>query len=128
MRKEGLNLGGEQSGHIIFADYATTGDGLMAALQALAVLVRAELPASQVCRPFEPVPQLLRSVKYGGDLSAAPVRAAIVEAERLLGTSGRLLVRKSGTEPVVRVMAEGDDAALVKTVVDDLVGLLSPAV
>jgi phosphoglucosamine mutase len=127
MRSEGFNLGGEQSGHIIFADYATTGDGLMAALQALAVLVRAELPASEVCRPFEPVPQVLRSVRYGGDLSAAPVRAAIVEAERLLGVHGRLLVRQSGTEPVVRVMAEGDDAVLVKAVVDDLVGLLSPA-
>ncbi len=124
--REGFNLGGEQSGHIIFADYATTGDGLMAALQALAVLVRAERPASEVCRPFEPVPQLLRSVRYSGDLSAPPVRAAIVEAERLLKGNGRLLVRQSGTEPVVRVMAEGDDAALVKTVVDDLVGLLSP--
>ncbi len=98
----------------------------MAALQALAVLVRTGRPASEVCRPFEPVPQLLRSVRYSGDLSAAPVRAAIVEAERQLGKGGRLLVRQSGTEPVVRVMAEGDDAKLVKTVVDDLVGLLTP--
>jgi phosphoglucosamine mutase len=127
MRADGFNLGGEQSGHIIFADYATTGDGLMAALQALAVLVRAERPASEVCRPFEPVPQVLRSVKYGGDLTAPPVQAAIVEAERLLGAGGRLLVRKSGTEPVVRVMAEGDDAALVRHVVDDLIGLLDSA-
>jgi phosphoglucosamine mutase len=124
--RDGFNLGGEQSGHIIFADYATTGDGLMAALQALAVLVRADRPASEVCRPFEPVPQVLRSVRYSGDLSGAPVRAAIVEAEKLLA-GGRLLVRKSGTEPVVRVMAEGDDAALIKTVVDDLIGVLAPA-
>ncbi len=127
MRAEGFNLGGEQSGHIIFADYATTGDGLMAALQALAVLVRAERPASEVCRPFEPVPQLLRSVRYDGDLASPALRRAIVAAEQALGTGGRLLVRPSGTEPVVRVMAEGDDAALVKTVVDELIGLLSPA-
>jgi phosphoglucosamine mutase len=127
MRADGFNLGGEQSGHIIFADYATTGDGLMAALQALAVLVRAERPASEVCRPFEPVPQLLRSVRYDGDLAAPSLRQAIVAAERALGRGGRLLVRPSGTEPVVRVMAEGDDAALVKSVVDELIGLLGAA-
>jgi phosphoglucosamine mutase len=119
MRAVGANVGGEQSGHMILADYATTGDGLLAALQVLAVLVEQGQPASEVMRIFTPLPQLLRSVRYRGrsPLDAAPVRAAVLEAEAALAGSGRLVIRASGTEPVVRVMAEGEDAALVERLV-----------
>ncbi len=122
MRAEGLNVGGEQSGHMILSDYATTGDGLLAALQVLAVLVEQDRPASEVLRLFAPLPQRLRSVRYAGPspLAAATVRAAIAEAEAALAGTGRLLIRPSGTEPVVRVMAEGEDAALVERLVDFL--------
>ena len=124
MRADGFNLGGEQSGHIIMTDHATTGDGLMAALQALAAMIKSDLPASETFRAFEPVPQLLKNVRVGdanAALHAATVVSAIAAAERKLGTSGRVLVRKSGTESMIRVMAEGDDSDLVKSVVDQII-------
>jgi phosphoglucosamine mutase len=120
MRELGLNVGGEQSGHMILSDYATTGDGLLAALQLLAVLVEDGRPASEVMRLFEPLPQVLKNVRYAGrsPLGAARVKRAIEAAEAALAGTGRLLIRKSGTEPLVRVMAEGEDDALVARVVD----------
>jgi phosphoglucosamine mutase len=129
MRAEGVNVGGEQSGHMILSDYATTGDGLLAALQVLAVLVERERPASEVLRLFTPLPQRLQSVRYTGasPLAAAPVRAAIAEAEAALAGAGRLLIRPSGTEPVVRVMAEGEDAALVERLVAFLCARIAEA-
>jgi phosphoglucosamine mutase len=122
MRELGLNVGGEQSGHVILSDYATTGDGLLAALQLLAVLVEDGRPASEVVRMFEALPQVLKNVRYAGrsPLGVARVRRAIEAAEATLASSGRLLIRKSGTEPVVRVMAEGEDEMLVARVVDEL--------
>ena len=126
MREHGLNLGGEQSGHIILGDYSTTGDGLIAALQVLAVLVGRNKPASEVCRVFEPLPQLLKNVRFnsGAPLEDAGVIKAMRDGEEKLGASGRLLVRPSGTEPVIRVMAEGDDETLVNAVVDEIVGMI----
>jgi phosphoglucosamine mutase len=124
MRADGFNLGGEQSGHIIMTDYATTGDGLMAALQALAALVRSRKPASETFRAFDPVPQLLENVRVSDAteaLNAAAVVSAIAAAEKTLGKGGRVLVRKSGTEPLIRVMAEGDDSNLVRSVVERIV-------
>ena len=124
MRADGYNLGGEQSGHIIMTDHATTGDGLMAGLQALAVLVRTGRPASELFRAFDPVPQLLKNVRVADAtqaLQAASVVKAIASAEARLGTGGRILVRKSGTEPLIRVMAEGDDSDLVRSVVDQII-------
>ena len=123
MRADGFNLGGEQSGHIIMTDHATTGDGLMAALQALASLIHSGKPASEAFHAFEPVPQLLKNVRVAdanAAMAASAVTAAIAAAEKSLGKSGRVLVRKSGTEPLIRVMAEGDDAATVRSVVDEL--------
>ncbi len=122
MRAGGQNIGGEQSGHIILSDFATTGDGLVAALQVLAVLVEQQRPASEACRLFDPLPQRLRSVRFSGPspLLHPRVRAAVAEAEALLVSSGRLLLRESGTEPVVRVMAEGEDETLVTRLVDHL--------
>jgi phosphoglucosamine mutase len=124
MRADGYNLGGEQSGHIIMTDHATTGDGLMAALQALSVLVRSGRAASELFRAFEPVPQLLKNVRVADAtqaLHAASVIKAIASAEARLGKGGRVLVRKSGTEPLIRVMAEGDDRDLVHSVVDQII-------
>ncbi|WP_194745051.1 phosphoglucosamine mutase [Thermaurantiacus tibetensis] len=122
MRARGCNLGGEQSGHMILADHATTGDGLVAALQVLAVLVAQARPASEVLHLFDPVPQLLKNVRFerGRPLEDPRVKAAIARAEAELGTRGRLLVRPSGTEPVIRVMAEADDEALVARAVEDV--------
>jgi phosphoglucosamine mutase len=122
MRATGMNLGGEQSGHVILADHATTGDGLLAALQILSVLVEADRPASEVCQVFTPLPQRLQNVRFEGraPLTAPHVKAAIAEAEALLGTSGRLLIRMSGTEPVIRVMAEAEDETLVASIVTGL--------
>jgi len=122
MRAKGYNVGGEQSGHIVLSDFATTGDGIIAALQVLAVVVQADKPASQVTRLFEPVPQLLRNVRFDGGqpLEDAKVQAAIRSGEQRLGSSGRLVIRKSGTEPLIRVMAEGDDEALVASVVGEI--------
>jgi phosphoglucosamine mutase len=130
MRQHGFNVGGEQSGHIVLADHGTTGDGLVASLQVLATLVRVERPASEVCRLFEPLPQLLRNVSFTGEapLQAQDVRDAIADGERRLGDSGRLLIRPSGTEPLVRIMAEGEDEHLVGSVVDDIAGVIEQAV
>jgi phosphoglucosamine mutase len=122
MRQGGFNLGGEQSGHIILHDHATTGDGLMSALQVLAVLVKSGRKMSELARQFEPVPQLLENVRFasGKPLSDPKVKAAIAEGEARLAGSGRVLVRPSGTEKLIRVMAEGDDEALVRAVVSDI--------
>ncbi|MGA9867563.1 MAG: phosphoglucosamine mutase [Acetobacteraceae bacterium] len=122
MRERGLNVGGEQSGHLILSDFATTGDGLVAALQVLAVLVEQGRPASEVCRVFDRLPQLLQSVRFTG---ASPLHEACVQTsvaaakERLVGI-GRLVIRESGTEPLVRVMAEAEDEALVAEIVGGL--------
>jgi len=120
MREMDRNVGGEQSGHIILSDHATTGDGLVAGLQVLAALVESGKPASEVLHMFEPVPQLLKNVRFGGGqpLEAAGVKEAIADAESELGDRGRLVIRKSGTEPLIRVMAEGDDPATVERLVD----------
>jgi phosphoglucosamine mutase len=122
MRSLGCNLGGEQSGHIILSDYATTGDGLIAALQVLAAIVETGRHASEVCRLFEPVPQLLRNVRFGQGrpLETRAVKRAIAAAEARLGTGGRLVIRNSGTEPVIRVMAQGEEEALLASVVDEI--------
>ncbi|MEO8548095.1 MAG: phosphoglucosamine mutase [Sphingomicrobium sp.] len=122
MREKGCNVGGEQSGHIILTDYSTTGDGLVAGLQVLAVLVGDGKPASEILNQFEPVPQLLKNVRFNGGapLDAAKVKARIAAAEAELKGHGRLVIRKSGTEPLIRVMAEGDDEALVERLVDDI--------
>lgn len=120
MRAGGFNLGGEQSGHMILTDHATTGDGTMAALSVLASMVRTGKPASELLHVFDPVPQLLKNVRYSGStpLENAVVKQTISDAENELADKGRLVIRASGTEPVIRVMAEGDDAAQVEAVVD----------
>jgi phosphoglucosamine mutase len=123
MRAKGCNVGGEQSGHIILADHATTGDGLVAGLQVLAALVESKAPASALLRQFEPLPQLLKNVRFNGGaepLETDSVRRRIAAAEAELEGHGRLVIRKSGTEPLIRVMAEGDDPALVERLVDDI--------
>ncbi len=130
MRGGGFNLGGEQSGHVILSDYSTTGDGLMAALQVLAVLVQSGKPMSALARQFEPVPQKLENVRFakgGKPLENEKVKAAIADAEARLNGSGRVLVRASGTEPLIRVMAEGDDKALVDQLVKDIAGAVKAA-
>jgi len=129
MRKHDFNVGGEQSGHIVLSDFATTGDGLVAALQVMACVQRMGRPVSDVCRRFEPVPQILKNVRHSGGnpLNDGQVKAAIAEAEATLGASARLVIRPSGTEPLIRVMAEGDDRALIETVVDQLINVISGA-
>ncbi len=129
MRASGMNLGGEQSGHVILCDYATTGDGLIAALQVLAVLVQSGKPASETCKLFEPFPQLLRNVRFvgGSPLKHPRVVAAVADAEARLGNSGRVLLRLSGTEPLVRVMAEGEDEAAVTQIVTGLCDTIQSA-
>ena len=130
MRAGGFNLGGEQSGHIVMTDFATTGDGLIAGLQFLAAMADSGKRASDLAHNFDPVPQLLKNVRFavGAEpLSAAPVRLAIAEAEARLGDRGRLLIRKSGTEPLVRVMAEAEDEALMREVVDGIVARVEAA-
>ncbi|WP_193142448.1 phosphoglucosamine mutase [Meridianimarinicoccus sp. MJW13] len=131
MRRGGYNLGGEQSGHIVMTDYATTGDGLMAGLQVLAAMVQSGQPASSLTRVFDPCPQLLKNVRYatGADpLDSEQVKAAIRAAESDLEGQGRLLIRKSGTEPLIRVMAEAEDEGLMTRIVDGLVGEIQAAV
>ena len=127
MRAHGYNLGGEQSGHIILLDHCTTGDGLVAALQLLAIVKREDKPVSQLCRRFEPVPQILKNVrlKAGRSLADTSVAAAIEDGREKLGKNGRLVVRASGTEPVIRVMGEGDDRDLLERIVDDICAALS---
>jgi len=127
MREYGHNVGGEQSGHIILSDYTTTGDGFLAALQILAVRQKLEQPISKICHRFDPLPQVLKNVRYrsGKPLEAAKVKTAIREAERRLNGHGRLIIRPSGTEPVIRVMGEGEDLHLVEEVVDGIVSALS---
>jgi phosphoglucosamine mutase len=122
MRAHGFNVGGEQSGHIVLSDHSTTGDGLIAALQVLACVKQRGRPASEILNLFEPFPQLLRSVRYSGGLPLehAHVKNCIADAEARLVGSGRLSVRKSGTEPVIRVMAEGEDEAMVHDVVETI--------
>ncbi|WP_374763712.1 phosphoglucosamine mutase [Yunchengibacter salinarum] len=122
MRQSGFNVGGEQSGHIVLGDYTTTGDGLIAALQVMTEIRRRNAPASQVCDQFEKVPQVLVNARYEGadPLHSAPVKKAISAAEGRLNGCGRLVIRKSGTEPVIRVMAEGDDEALITTITRDI--------
>lgn len=129
MRQHGYNLGGEQSGHIILSDYSTTGDGLVAALQLLALVQRSDKPVSEVCHCFEPLPQILKNVRYksGKPLETSGVVSAIDDARKRLGNAGRLVIRPSGTEPVIRVMAEGDDRDLVERVVDDVVDAVTKA-
>ncbi len=127
----GFNLGGEQSGHIVMTDYGTTGDGLMAGMQFLAEMIRAGRPASELMHQFEPVPQLLENVRFGAGqtpLEDGHVQAAIAQAEADLAGGGRLLIRKSGTEPLVRVMAEHEDAALMKRAVHSVVQAVEDAV
>jgi phosphoglucosamine mutase len=127
MREHGYNVGGEPSGHIILSDYTTTGDGFVAALQVLAVVKKQDKPVSQVCHRFLPLPQVLKNVRYrsGKPLEHAEVRSAIAGAERRLNGHGRLVIRPSGTEPVIRVMGEGDDKGLVEEVVDGIVDALT---
>jgi phosphoglucosamine mutase len=129
MREHGYNVGGEQSGHIILSDYCTTGDGLVAALQLLTVVKRQGKPVSEVCHCFEPLPQILKNVRYkrGQPLAEDKVVTAIESARKRLGNGGRLVIRPSGTEPVIRVMGEGDDRALVERVVDDVVDVITTA-
>ncbi|WP_454918293.1 phosphoglucosamine mutase [Xanthobacter sediminis] len=129
MRNEGYNVGGEQSGHLILTDFSTTGDGLVAALQVLAVVMRQGRPVSEVCHRFDPLPQVLKNVRYGNamPLDDAHVQTAIADAERRLSNHGRLLIRRSGTEPVIRVMGEGDDRDLVEEVVDEVIDALKRA-
>ena len=122
MRSTGCNVGGEQSGHIILSDYATTGDGLIAALQVMARIVETGKKASEVCSLFAPVPQLLRNVRFGEGrpMESRRVKLAVTAGEARLGTGGRLVIRPSGTEPVIRVMAQGEDEPLLASVVDDI--------
>jgi phosphoglucosamine mutase len=129
MVERGFNVGGEQSGHIILSDYANTGDGFVAALQVLAMVQKVGKPVSEVCHRFEPLPQVLKNVRYksGKPLDDAKVKSAISLAETKINGHGRLVIRPSGTEPVIRVMAEGDDRELIETLVDDVVAALSHA-
>jgi phosphoglucosamine mutase len=129
MRAKGFNVGGEQSGHMILSDYGTTGDGLVAGLQVLAELVVAGKPASEVLHQFDRLPQLLKNVRFKGKppLEKPDVKAAIAEGEARLNGRGRVVIRKSGTEPVVRVMAEGEDEGLVAQVVDDICAAVAAA-
>jgi phosphoglucosamine mutase len=122
-------LGAEQSGHIVLSDFSTTGDGLVTALQILAVVAQSGKPVSEVCNRFQPSPQILQNVRYknGQPLDNVGVERVINDGKIRLGKSGRLIIRPSGTEPVIRVMAEGDDERLVKTVVSEIVHALSAA-
>jgi phosphoglucosamine mutase len=129
MKKGGFNVGGEQSGHIILSDVSTTGDGLVAALQVLAVLAQEDKPASEAAHLYNPLPQILENVRFkkGSPLDDARVKSSIEDANARLGTSGRILVRKSGTEPLIRVMAEGEDEKLVRAVVRQIASAIEEA-
>ena len=127
MRKGGFNLGGEQSGHTILSDIGTTGDGLLTALQVLAAVKQSGKKVSELCRLYEPLPQILKNVRYakGDPLNDNAVKDAIADAEKSLNGNGRLLIRKSGTEPLIRVMAEGDDLQQVERVVDGVCAVIA---
>ncbi|MFK7902482.1 MAG: phosphoglucosamine mutase [Nitratireductor sp.] len=129
MREHGYNLGGEQSGHMVMSDFTTTGDGLVAALQIMAVIKSSNRPASDVCKKFEPVPQLLKNVRFaqGKPLEDKLVQEAINDAQSQLGNNGRLVIRPSGTEALIRIMAEGDDKTLVHKLVDDIAVVVAKA-
>lgn len=129
MREHGFNVGGEQSGHIILSDHSTTGDGLIAALQVLAVVKREGRPVSEICHRFEALPQVLKNIQTRGGqpLKDEKVASVIEKLRSQLGTAGRLVIRPSGTEPVIRVMAEGDDRDLVEKIVDDVIDAISKA-
>src|SRR3954469_3654478 len=129
MRESGINLGGEQSGHIIMSDYATTGDGFVAALQVLAVVKKHGKPVSEICHRFEPLPQVMKNVRYaaGKPLEDAKVRTAIEDAVQRIDGQGRLVIRASGTEPVIRVMAEGENPIFIEEIVDGVVAALNRA-
>jgi phosphoglucosamine mutase len=129
MNEGGYNIGGEQSGHIIMSDHSTTGDGLLAALQILSIIKRSGQKASEVLSVFEPLPQLLKSVRFdgGAPMEDSSVKDAIAQAEQTLANDGRLLVRASGTEPVIRVMAEGDDRGAVENIVNGLCAVIEKA-
>lgn len=130
MRENGFNVGGEQSGHIVLSDYSTTGDGLIAALQILSVIVEKGRPVSEVCHNFDPFPQILKNVRYtsGDPLAAISVQNAIKDGEKRLGADGRLLIRKSGTEPLIRVMGEGTNDSLVNEIVDNIVSEVTASI
>jgi phosphoglucosamine mutase len=131
MRAGGFNLGGEQSGHIVMTDYATTGDGLIAGLQFLAEMARTGAPASALVRQFETVPQMLKNVRFAAGarpLEAAQVQSVIAANEARIKGKGRILIRKSGTEPLIRVMAECEDEGLLADVVDGIVAAVEAAV
>ena len=127
MRAHGLNVGGEQSGHIVLSDFSTTGDGLVSALQVLACVKREGKPVSEVCKKFEAVPESPKNVRFSGGkpLESASVKAAIEDARSQLGKNGRLVIRPSGTEPLIRVMAEADDSILVEKIVNGIVDVIS---
>jgi phosphoglucosamine mutase len=129
MRQGDFNLGGEQSGHLILSDFSTTGDGLLAALQVLAVLKAGDKPMSALARQFEPVPQKLENVRFSGGkpLENETVKQVVAEAEQRLNGSGRLVIRPSGTEPLIRIMAEGDDEKLVNQLVKEIAGAVKKA-
>ena len=130
MREGGFNLGGEQSGHVVMSDFGTTGDGLLAAMQVLSIIQKSGKKTSEVCNLFAPLPQILKNVRYAKEkrpLDDASVKAAIGDAEKTLSSSGRLLIRKSGTEPLIRVMAEGDDEKKITKIVGDLCAVIEKA-
>ena len=129
MRAKGFNVGGEQSGHVVLSDFSTTGDGLIAALQVLAVVRAGGRPVSETCHRFEPVPQILKNVRYSGGapLESPKVAEAIDDGRRRLGAEGRLVIRPSGTEPLIRIMAEGDDQPLIERIVEDIAGAVARA-
>ena len=126
MRLDGYNVGGEQSGHLLMTDFSPTGDGTVAALQVLAEIIRSGKAASEVLNLFDPVPQLLKNVRYTGvsPMENPDVLSAIEDAKSMFGNSGRVLVRASGTEPLIRVMTEGDDAAQVQKITHDLAAFI----
>jgi len=128
MKARGCNLGGEQSGHIVMSDYSTTGDGLIASLQVLSVIRERKQKASEVCSLFKRVPQILQNVKAPAEiLERDSIKDCISKAEKTLNGSGRLVIRKSGTEPLIRVMAEGDDEKMVQALVSDIIGAIKGA-
>jgi len=129
MRKHGYNVGGEQSGHIILSDFTTTGDGLVTALQVLAVVIATGRPVSEVCKRFVPLPQVLENVRFlnGAPLEHEGVKSAIEVGRKRLEGQGRLVIRPSGTEPVIRVMGEGDDQRLVEEVVGEIAAAVRQA-